>query len=136
MGRTVVPVHPAAGPDELASTLDYCDVAVVLSDEDGLARLMATPLARRVVITHVRSQLVGTDSDPATGRHASLGGAYDPDGVAVLLHTSGTPTLWKKLWKWLTGPPTRIRNARVTSDTSEHPQRDSNPCRHLERVVS
>ncbi len=90
-GRTVVPVHPATGPDELVSTLDYCDVVVVLSDENGLARLTATPLARRViVITHARSQLVGPASDAATGRHASLGRDYDTDGVAVLLHTSGT----------------------------------------------
>ena len=46
----------------------------------------------------------------------------------------GTSKLWKELWKWSLGSGVLVRIHALTRKGKEHPQRDSNPCRHLERV--
>ncbi len=48
----------------------------------------------------------------------------------------GPQKLWKKLWQRWRRRRALTEMASPTREIVEHPQRDSNPCRHLERVVS
>lgn len=92
--KVVVPIGPQSTQAEILSTLEYCEVDLVITDEDN-SKKIKTALGNspfRLILLNINdfSYSILNDEKKSISKTTIVNSIVDEDDTAILLHTSGT----------------------------------------------